>query len=517
MYLSFHGEAPADQPLADGLDRNAPSSNGRTSVFGSENRGSNPRGAIMRFAILLALLAPALAQSQQTSAPSGRAIVTGVAVDSVRGGYLRGATVIVSGTTLSATTDSAGRFRIDSVPAGAHYLEVMHPLLDSLSLTVRSPSRELVSGQAVSFILSVPSPSTIIATKCTVDDKARGAAALFGTVTEADVESPATGAIVSVEWLDVQLTNRSLTRLPQRRVGTVRADGTYRVCGIPDDLSTGVLAIRGADSTGTVPVNFGNRIAIVSFHLPVQTGSAPGPVAARGDSSELRPRGNAAITGRVLDASGAPLASARVAVEADQTAATTDNQGVFRLNGLRTGTRTMSVRRIGFASMEVPVDVSAATPRDVTVTMARYVAILDAVRVTAMRELGLQRVGFTDRQKSSAGKFFGPSDLQTRNPQRIVNLLEGVASLRSGINADGKRYITGRHNGCVGYYVDGIRWFSTNPSDVESSPDSFISTAEIGAVEVYDNLAAPPEYARYSFNGEPCAVVVIWTKNKLGT
>ena len=477
----------------------------------------------MRFPILLALLAPALLQSQQTAPPAGRAIVTGVAVDSVRGGYLRGATVIVSGTTLSATTDSAGRFRIDSVPAGPHYLEVMHPLLDSLGLAVRSPSRDLAAGQAMSFILSVPSPATIVAAKCSADDRARGAGALFGTVTEVDTESPATGATVSVEWLDVQLTNRSLNKLPQRRVGTVRADGTYRVCGIPDDLSTGVLAVRGADSTGLVPVNFANKVAVVSFHVPAAsaaTASTPAPttaaVAGRGDSADFKPRGSAVLTGKVVDASGTPLASARVAVESDQTATTTDNQGVFRLTGLRTGTRSMSVRRIGFASMEVPVDVSAAEPRDVTVTMSRYVAVLDAVRVTAMREIGLQRVGFTDRQKSSAGKFFDLAAIQTRNPQRLVNLLEGVSSLRSGVNADGKRYITGRHNGCVGYVVDGIRWFSTNPSDIESSPDSFISTAEIGAVEVYDELAAPPEYARYSFSGEPCAVVVIWTKNKLG-
>lgn len=84
-----------------------------------------------------------------------------------------------------------------------------------------------------------------------------------------------------------------------------------------------------------------------------------------------------------------------------------------------------------------------------------------------------------------------------------------------GTNIDGKRYVTGRHNSCVGYYVDGLRWFSTNPTNLDMSPDGFLSGAELGAVEVYDALSAPPEFARFA-RGEPCAVVVVWTKHKLG-
>jgi hypothetical protein len=49
------------------------------------------------------------------------------------------------------------------------------------------------------------------------------------------------------------------------------------------------------------------------------------------------------------------------------------------------------------------------------------------------------------------------------------------------------------------------------------SPDFFLSGSEIGAIEIYDELSAPAEFARISMGGEPCAVVVIWTKRKLGT
>jgi hypothetical protein len=313
------------------------------------------------------------------------------------------------------------------------------------------------------------------------------------------------------------MTNRSMAKLPQFRSTTVRPDGSYRICGIPDDLVAPVIAIRGADSTGTITVSFERKLALASFHLPSPqpVAAAPQPAAKAADTVA---RGTARLTGKVTDASGNPLANARVAVEADNTSAVTDNQGNFRLSGLRTGTRDLTARRIGFASVDMPVDVSAVNVRNVIVTMPRYVAQLDAVTISAIRDVGLQRVGFSDRQKTGAGKFIGPDEISRRNPGRLVNVLESAGTaLRMGTDAEGHRYVTGRHNGCVGYYVDGMRWSSTDPSDFQLSPDFFLSGAEIGAIEIYDELSAPAEFARISMQGAPCAVVVIWTKRKLGT
>jgi hypothetical protein len=146
--------------------------------------------------------------------------------------------------------------------------------------------------------------------------------------------------------------------------------------------------------------------------------------------------------------------------------------------------------------------------------MARYVAMLDAVRVTAIRDIGLQRVGFTDRQKTASGKFYGPEEIANRNPDKLLSLIETAPMLRMATNADSKRYVTGRHNGCVAYFVDGHSWYSASGNDPDVSPDAFLSGAELGAVEVYDEMSAPAEYMRFT-NGGTCAVVVIWTKWKL--
>jgi hypothetical protein len=268
-----------------------------------------------------------------------------------------------------------------------------------------------------------------------------------------------------------------------------------------------------------VSTSFANKLAIVSFHLPpVETNTAvsqaPAGAIPLSDSATRRSQGKATLIGKVVDPNGAPLAKARAAVEADDAASVTNNDGEFRLTGLRPGTRSLTVHRIGFASVEIPVDVSSTSTRSVTVTMARYVAMLDAVRVTAIRDIGLQRVGFTDRQKTASGKFYGPEEIANRNPDKLLSLIETAPMLRMATNADSKRYVTGRHNGCVAYFVDGHSWYSASGNDPDVSPDAFLSGAELGAVEVYDEMSAPAEYMRFT-NGGTCAVVVIWTKWKL--
>ena len=149
----------------------------------------------------------------------------------------------------------------------------------------------------------------------------------------------------------------------------------------------------------------------------------------------------------------------------------------------------------------------------VTVTMSHFVPVLDAVRVSAVREIGLNRVGFSDRKKSGNGTFYGPDVMRRRNPDKLNMLLETAPSLRMGTDADGHRYVTGRNNGCVQYWVDGHPWYTGNSNAPEMSPDNFLSGAELAGVEIYDELSAPAEFA--SISGS-CAVIVVWTKQKLG-
>ena len=255
--------------------------------------------------------------SAQEAHQAGIGTIAGIAVDSVRGGYLRDAIITVAGTDLRAITDSVGRFRIDGVPAGSPILRLSHPLLDTLGVGVVSPAKELHDGEALSFILAVPSPATIVQAKCSPAARSKGRAAIAGMVVDADTENPSAGAQVIVEWTDYDVGTRSIGKTPQRRVGTVRADGSYLICGIPDDLTTGVVATRDTDSTGVVSVSFDRVLAIQSFALP-EAVRAP---AGTGDNMSSASRGNAVLSGSTVDPAGKPLAGVRVSIEADEAVA----------------------------------------------------------------------------------------------------------------------------------------------------------------------------------------------------
>jgi hypothetical protein len=287
-------------------------------------------------------------------------------------------------------------------------------------------------------------------------------------------------------------------------------DGSYLVCGIPEDLTTNVIAVRGTDSTASIPIAFNRFLALQSFSMP--------PLLSDSTIATKQPTNHAAhaiVRGKVLGPDNKPLSGARVSVEDDRVATTSDASGLFTLTGARPGTRELTVRRIGFQPVEIPVELSSIHARDVVVQLKNTVKVLEAVRISALREVGLERVGFADRKRSAFGKFYSPQDIESRDPLRLTYLLETAPMLRAGRTTEGKRYITGRQNGCIRYFVDGRLMMDAKNDDLDVLPDSYLSMAEIGAVEVYDSLSQPAEYIAYH-QSLPCAIVVIWTKWKLG-
>ncbi len=439
----------------------------------------------------------------------GSGTVTGVVVDSVRGGVLDDAVVTVAGTESRTTTDSLGFFRMDGVAAGVLSLRVIHPRLDTLGISVVSGSHELRSGEALAFRLGVPSPRTLASIKCSQNEGAAGTAALLGIVTDADTDAPSEGAEVIVRWTDYRIGGKTIESTPEIRSARTRIDGTYLVCGIPNDLATGVIAVRGADSTAAVTISFERGLAIQSFSLP---GSMPG----RSDELPAAARPTASLRGSVIDPAGKPVSGARVSIEADNVATLTDEQGRFTLIGARSGTRGLTVRKIGFEPIEIAANLTIRQVTEVSLQLKKPVRTLETVRVTALRDLGLQRVGFTQRQRVASGKFYTPIDLERRNGLRLNHILETAPMLRSRPRADGQRYINGRGWGaCIRYYLDGKLTTEFQPTDLEMLPNAYLSTSEIGAIEVYDKMSVPGEFIATSRSGMVCSIVAIWTKWKL--
>ena len=96
---------------------------------------------VLRLSIAVFAVAAASPALAQEGGETGGVIV-GVAVDSIYGAPLRGAIIRVGETGSSGISDNAGRFRITGVPRGSHRVQVVHPLLDTLRLALRTTPRD---------------------------------------------------------------------------------------------------------------------------------------------------------------------------------------------------------------------------------------------------------------------------------------------------------------------------------------------------------------------------------------
>lgn len=484
------------------------------------------RHALILFSASWLTVSTAAAQ-QPVQAATTSASVEGVAVDSLHRGFLRGAMLMVEGSNITASTDSMGRFRLGSIPPGARRIGVIHPLLDSVGISLQTKPLALSAGQKLPLVISVPSAATIVALKCSAAERGIGPAALVGFVQYSESEAPASGANVSLEWIDYQISRTSVETVPRRRAATVGPNGRFQICGLPEHLDATLTATSGPDSTASFAVQLGPTLGVAALELPdpqpisatplaVARPAVPavaGSVPSR-DSSVTVTRvasraANAVLTGRILDPAGTPLPRARVSV--DSVYALSDNDGRFALRNLRSGTRSLVVRRLGYDMKEVIVALRARAPTAVTVRMSEFTPVLDTVRVRAVAlDIGLQRIGFAQRRAAGTGYYLTPQQVAERGASRLTDLLVEAPMLRRTAEG-GRTIIRGRPHGinlfqgCVSYFVDGLQWRGGGVED-------FIYPTEVAAIEVYSSNFVPGQFAH---SVEPCETVVIWTKRKV--
>lgn len=449
-----------------------------------------------------------------TPAPLTTGYLQGVALDSLHAGPLVHALISVEGTARMAFTDSLGRFVVDSIPPGSYRVYVEHPMLDTLGITLVTPPMSITANMVTQTVIAVPSGEYLVTLFCPAARRALGPGALVGRVREPDSDSAAVGARVSFVWYDPDPpglpANLRVTKKPPRvREATVGADGTYRLCGLPERYEGKLQAQRkdgGETAEVTVTQELG-KLALRSMSVAAR------PVIASGDTGSARaPRGAARVTGKVVNRSGVPVANARVGLMGASAATMTKSNGEFVLDSLPAGTQALVVRQIGYAPTEVPVELSSRTPARVTVQLGVLVPELSPVEVISRREEGLQKVGFLDRKRTSAGgHFITQEELERRKPIKFSDVLRTTPGMRV-TESNGQAMITATRsaqgNGCVTVYVDGAPWQQLDPGDL----DTFVQPNEVAAVEVYNGASIPPQF---STPGQSCAAVVVWTKTRV--
>lgn len=466
------------------------------------------RVRVSRLSFVLATIATVAASASFAQAPTGISVLQGFVMDSIHGTPLADAKVAIEGTNRFGMTTAEGRYRVDSIPPGPHRVVVTHPMLDTAGLQMRTPEYPFAAGKAHELDLAVPTGDRLVASMCNPAQRNLGPAAMIGFVKDADSNKPAVGAKVEVVFQVADVIGR---KTPRVRSNTTDSLGTYRICGLPGDMSGKVQVFRNGVSSGEVPVEVtGGFLALRAFSIS----STKQIAEVKGDSGKVVKiaKGSARVSGVVVDKTGKPLGGARVMLQGGGATAISKPNGEFVLDSLPSGTQALEIRKLGYAAEDVPVELSSNQPATTKVTLGDFVPVLQTMVVEAQRDKALSNVGYIERKQMGNGYFFDGNQINHES-MTFSDVMRISPGLRISPTGDGRTYVIqdsrSASNGCVNYYVDGTPWQTLQPGDI----DSYVRPAEIVAIEVYHGSQTPPQYTPAGQGG--CATIVVWTVAKI--
>ena len=426
--------------------------------------------------------------------------IVGIVVDSIHRSGLEGAEVIVSGMSSPVTTDSLGRFTIDSLTPGTYQVGVFHPLIESLGLTLASKPFSVGRDSTGVVNLAIPPVTTLAARYCGSAITSSHPAVVAGRVLDPDNDEPVPGARISLAWVDITVSKQAgIKHTPHELSAESDAAGVFRFCGVPEDVEATVQATRAGVSTGEVEVS--TRGSQFTFENLAIAGSATAP--ARG-----------IVRGTVLSLENRPVGNARVEARGRGVAVVTKDDGTFNLDGVPTGTQLIVVRRLGFEPSRVAVNVTSRQTTELRVTLGPTATVLDAVLVTARQNYALEKNGFITRKRLGWGTFFTREQIQKRNPYNLTDILTDVPGIRVAhrpggatieTNSKPRSIMGGSSSGCTQVWVDGSSWMNVDPGDI----DSFVPPNEIVGLEVYRPHQSPVQYGGID---DSCVVLLVWTR-----
>jgi hypothetical protein len=278
--------------------------------------------------------------------------------------------------------------------------------------------------------------------------------------------------------------------------------------------SAAAAAVRGR-SGGTL---FGAQAgAAAGDSVPPAVVIANAPSAAPPADGPRRPGAPANVLGgRVLTATGEPVAWAEIQAMGTTLFTLTDTAGRFYFRDLAPGPYFVRARKVGFEPVVFTATVSTVDSLDASVTLTPLLATggtrLDTVRVTAEYDRMSRRLrGFEERRTAVRGVFIDREEIAMRKPQLLSDLLRGRAQITVQRNGVGDTQIFGpRLSISTGYcplalIMDGTL-IPTNGGRI----DNFVPIDMVAAIEVYTSgTSVPGQFQRPETD---CGVVIVWTR-----
>ena len=464
---------------------------------------------------------PVAAQPADTGARGG-ATISGFIVDSLRNRPLAGATVVIQGTTHSATTDDGGRFHlsIDGLADGQYHIGFFHPMLDSLGISPPTKTVTVKGGASQYVVLAVPSVNTIVRAVCPDSALSGGRGLVMGVVRDAETDRPLSGVRVVLMWTGVNVGNTAVVKVPQATSVLTARDGSYHVCGIPGDTRVTSQARAPGRSSGWIEVGVSaGGLALRDFLIgerrpavaqaPAAGAAADTAGGAARQAPAAAPLGSARLSGTVTAADGKPLEGALVLLLGTQLTTRSNDQGQFRMGGLPAGTQSVEFREVGYSPKRYAVDLSPQRESKLTAVLDEHATVLKAIEVTARKGSGI--AGFDERKKNGFGTYLTREDIEKRGSINMTDLFRQIPGVQ--VIWDGSEYLVQMARSAalgtscpVQWYIDGSP-FLVSGDDM----DQVLRPEDIEAIEVYKSGTDTPVQFQSAGNSA-CGTIVVWTR-----
>ena len=434
--------------------------------------------------------------------------IRGVVFDSVAGKPLGGATVQIAaqGSTAAPwtqTADTSGRYKIDGLPAGRYIVGFYHDALTMLGLDAPSTGVELAADTLVTVDLAIPSSRAIRTLRCGESAFESSSGMMVGSVRDAAQRSAVPDAKLQLAWRAFALDAGNYRTVTERASATIENDGSYLACHLPIDAALD-LQVTGpghrtvVGSVARVPANGIGRLDVALVDSTLD-------------------RGSAIIRGRVTRTSGSPVASGRAVIAALRREAPMQD-GMFVLSDLPTGSWVVESRVIGSEPQAMLVYANDSEAITAAIAVSDQAQHLDAVTVVGKKDANAQVLDDVLRRKRiGMGTVFLPGSPALTSAIFTSDVMrEARGFLYQGRNNIAGR-VTGGGRRCrnIAVYVDDI----LQPDGFEGM-DTSAPPSDVLAVETWpDILLAPVQYRSGKFvlgtRNAYCAVVLVWTKNRL--
>ncbi len=218
----------------------------------------------------------------------------------------------------------------------------------------------------------------------------------------------------------------------------------------------------------------------------------------------------------VRDSLVRPIADAEVIDLATRRSARTNDDGLYRLEGVPVGWRLLSVRRLGFQTFTTGVQVAPYETTDLDVRLTRAPMTLDTVRVLA-RGVARDRApaAFARRASMGMGYFITRDEIVSAQAVTAGDLLIRVPAMRLD-RVTGElfsvratyRALGGERCQRMSVLMDGM---PINGVDGRAFDIRDIPAEVVVGVEVYASPATVPPELR-TILGAACGLVAIWTR-----